>query len=71
MGTDFDNFTDTAHHSFKFLSQEILQNRELLKTLMEKNGFTAYNEEWWHYTFKSDVAFEVLNILFGKLKNRK
>lgn len=67
MGTGFDNFTDTAHHSFKNLPKEILQNRELLKKLMEKYGFVAYNEEWWHYNFKSDTKFEVMDIPVRKL----
>lgn len=67
MGAGFDNFTDTAHHSFKNLPATVLQNRELLRNVMEKNGFTIYNEEWWHYTFKSETKFEVLDIPFKKL----
>ncbi len=66
MGTGFDNFTDSAHHGFKNLPDEVLKNRELLRNVMEKNGFSIYNEEWWHYTFKSDTKFEVLNIPFKK-----
>jgi D-alanyl-D-alanine dipeptidase len=50
MGTDFDNFSDTAHHSFSNLFEDILQNRILLKSTMEKYGFKSYNEEWWHYS---------------------
>lgn len=67
MGTGFDNFTDTAHHDFKNLAPDILNNRNLLKTVMEANGFSAYNEEWWHYTFKTDIKFEVLDLPFKKL----
>lgn len=69
MGTDFDNFTDTAHHSFTKLPDEVLRNRLLLKKLMEKHGFVALETEWWHYTFKSSTAFEVLDIPFKKLLN--
>ena len=39
MGTGFDNFTDSAHHSFTNLPKEILENRNLLKSTMEKYGF--------------------------------
>lgn len=67
MGTGFDNFSDSAHHDFTNLPEQVLLNRELLKTVMEKNGFTLYNEEWWHYTFKSDIKFEVLDIPLKKL----
>jgi len=68
MGTGFDNFSDTAHHSFKNLPEEILQNRILLRSVMEKNGFKALETEWWHYYFNNGNKFEVLDIDFKKLK---
>ena len=67
MGTSFDNFTDTAHHSFKQLPQEVLANRIKLKTLMNQYGFEAWETEWWHYTYKSPAKFDVLDINFRKL----
>lgn len=69
MGTDFDNFSDTAHHSFKNLSQAVLQNRTLLKETMEKHGFKALETEWWHYSWPNDRNYEVLDIDFRKLAN--
>lgn len=68
MGTGFDHFSDTAHHSFTQLPEPVLQNRHLLKTVMERNGFTSYNEEWWHYSFTTSVLFEVLDIPFKRLR---
>ena len=47
MGTGFDNFSDTAHHAFTNLPAAILQNRLLLKNIMEQNGFKALDTEWW------------------------
>lgn len=70
MGTGFDNFTDTAHHNFLGLSEEILQNRLLLKNTMEKYGFKLFETEWWHYSWPNDRKYEVLDIDF-KLLNRK
>ena len=67
MGTGFDNFTDTAHHSFTNLPGEILANRKLLRATMEKNGFKALDTEWWHYSWPNDRNYEVLNIDFKKL----
>ncbi|HMU47572.1 MAG TPA: M15 family metallopeptidase [Chitinophagaceae bacterium] len=69
MGTGFDNFSDTAHHTFTKLPEEILQNRILLKSVMEKYGFKAYNEEWWHYSWPESSMFEILDLDFKKLKN--
>lgn len=68
MGTGFDNFSDTAHQTFTALPKEILQNRDLLKTLMEKNGFKALDTEWWHYSLPNANNFELLDISFKKLK---
>jgi D-alanyl-D-alanine dipeptidase len=67
MGTGFDNFTDTAHQTFKNLPAEILANRALLKTVMEKNGFVALETEWWHF-FWNDTNFELLDIDPKKFK---
>jgi len=67
MGTGFDNFTDTAHQSFKDLPAEILANRSLLKTAMEKYGFIALETEWWHF-FWNNPDFELLDIDPGKFQ---
>ena len=68
MGTGFDNFTDTAHHTFASLKEEVLQNRILLKSTMEKFGFVALESEWWHYFLANGNRFELLDIDFKKLK---
>lgn len=53
MGTDFDFFGKRAYHAYRELPDTILQNRKLLKTTMEENGFSAIRTEWWHYSFKA------------------
>jgi D-alanyl-D-alanine dipeptidase len=68
MGTGFDNFSDTAHHTFTSLPEEVLQNRLLLKNTMEKYGFKAYTEEWWHYAIPNGAKYEILDIAFRKMK---
>ncbi len=68
MGTGFDNFSDTAHHSFQKLSSGIIANRKLLRTVMEKYGFKAFEQEWWHYFLPDGNRYEILDIEFKKLK---
>ena len=68
MGTGFDNFTDTAHHSFTQLSITVLQNRKLLKDVMLKYGFNLLETECWHYYWPNDRNYEVLDLDFKKLK---
>lgn len=68
MGTGFDNFSDTAHHDFSRLPGEVLQNRKLLRTTMEKFGFRALDTEWWHYSWPNDRNYDVLDLRFKDLR---
>ena len=68
MPTGFDNFTDSAHHDFTNLSEEVLKNRKLLKETMEKYGFIAFPTEWWHYSLPDPEKYEVMDLPFGELK---
>ena len=67
MGTGFDNFSDTAHQDFVNLPSEILQNRAILRTTMEKYGFKALPTEWWHFYWNSS-EFEVMDMEAKKFK---
>ncbi|MDE3234659.1 MAG: M15 family metallopeptidase [Bacteroidota bacterium] len=66
MGTGFDNFSDSAHHSFTKFSENILHNRLLLQETMEKYGFKKLDTEWWHYSWPRQ--FSVLNLSFTDLQ---
>ncbi|MEO7210216.1 MAG: M15 family metallopeptidase [Chitinophagaceae bacterium] len=68
MGTGFDNFTDSAHQSFIDFPKDILQNREYLNALMEKYGFTPLETEWWHFTLKTKITFDAMDLSFKALK---
>lgn len=67
MPTGYDNFTQMAHHSYMKLSKEVLANRALLRQTMERHGFLAYDEEWWHYNFAEWGNYELLDISFEQL----
>ena len=68
MPTGFDNFTDTAHHTFMNLSDEVLQNRAILKGVMEFYGFKPLSTEWWHYSLPDPKRYPLLNLPFKKLR---
>ena len=68
MGTGFDNFSDTAHIGFRNLPATILQNRLILQSAMEKQGFKALDTEWWHYYLPNFAEFELLDIDFKQLE---
>jgi D-alanyl-D-alanine dipeptidase len=56
MGTDFDSFDSLAqpdHEGYFYarglLSEEQLDNRKLLRSVMTQAGFTWISKEWWHF----------------------
>jgi len=48
MGTAYDTFSDSAHYANA--SGRVLRYRQLLRRVMESEGFRQYEEEWWHYS---------------------
>ena len=58
MGTPFDNFSRAAHTMNS--RGVILKNRQLLKRVMERQGFVNYEKEWWHYSYtvQNPVRFD-------------
>ncbi len=64
MGTDFDFFGKPAYHDYTDLPQEVLDNRQLLKSVMDEYGFRSVRTEWWHYSYRpvsyplSDMMWE-------------
>lgn len=69
MGTEYDDFSKKAHPTNKNLSSEVLKNRQLLISIMSKNGFSVYPSEWWHFDYKDWADFELLDISFQQLEN--
>ena len=49
MGTPFDTFSEAAHTANA--TGQIAANRQLLKLAMEREGFSNYDQEWWHFSF--------------------
>lgn len=54
MGSSFDFFGEISHHDSVLISEAQLQNRTMLKKVMEKHGFIPYSGEWWHYTLGNE-----------------
>lgn len=71
MPTPYLDFSPKAYHSTTGFSKEVLANRALLRRTMEKHGFLAYNEEWWHYNYAEWGNYELLDISFEQLQALK
>ncbi len=49
MGTPYDTFSEAAHYASA--TGRTLRYRQLLRRVMEEEGFRQYEQEWWHYSF--------------------
>ena len=60
MGTAYDEFSPAAHTANA--EGSIAANRRLLVEAMESEGFTNYDQEWWHFSFEvsTPLRFDVV-----------
>ncbi|MBL7863915.1 MAG: M15 family metallopeptidase [Cyclobacteriaceae bacterium] len=68
MPTPYDSFQKEAWPSTPVKDPVIRKNRELLISVMERNGFKVNESEWWHFDFVGWQAYEVMDIDFEELE---
>lgn len=54
MGSSFDLFDEASHFENNLIISECKKLRLYLREKMEKYGFLAYDDEWWHFTLKDE-----------------
>lgn len=69
MPTEFDSFKKEAWPTTPVKDPAIRKNRDLLISVMERNGFKVNSSEWWHFDFVGYKAYEVMDIEFEELEN--
>ncbi len=71
MPTGFDDFTEVASPNYMDLPDNVLENRELLITVMKKHGFRVYQSEWWHFDFMGWEGFPLMDLSFEELEKKE
>lgn len=64
MPSDYDEFTERASHDYAGGTEEERRNRDLLRKLMEAEGFTVNANEWWHFDYKDWESYAIYDISF-------
>lgn len=54
MGSGFDLLDVLSHQDSPLIPAVYLEHRNYLRSKMQKHGFEAYPEEWWHFTLKNE-----------------
>ena len=67
MPSLYDEMSERAYPTYTGGTDEERKNREILKAAMEKQGFTVYEYEWWHFDYKDWKRYRIGNEPFEKL----
>lgn len=54
MGSAYDFFGEESHPFYKKITKKQQENRLFLRKIMVENGFSPYDNEWWHFTLKNE-----------------
>ena len=68
MPSDYDEFSERAFPDYQGGNAEARAARDLLRRIMEAEGFTVYKAEWWHFDFNGWKEYPILNIPFENLR---
>lgn len=64
MPSGFDEFTERASPNYTGGTKTERSNRDLLRKLMEDEGFTVNANEWWHFDYKNWEDYAIYDISF-------
>ncbi len=67
LTSDYDEFSPRAYSDFPGGTTVERWQRDLLRILMEGEGFTVYPEEWWHFDYHDWKQLPILNLPFDKI----
>jgi D-alanyl-D-alanine dipeptidase len=70
MPTGYDEMTERAHPDYRGGPRKARRLRDLLRRAMEREGFTVYEHEWWHFDYKDWPRYPVLDIPFSAIPKR-
>lgn len=67
MTSAYDEFSPRAAFNYPGGSKKSHENRDLLRTVMEAEGFQVLPHEWWHFDYKGWKNFPLLDYSFDEL----
>jgi D-alanyl-D-alanine dipeptidase len=68
MPSLYDEMSERAYSSYSDGTEEQRERRAILRSAMEKEGFTVLPEEWWHFDYKDWKEYPILNVKFEDIK---
>ena len=67
MPSTYDETTERAYPDFPGGTARERWARDLLRRFMEREGFTVYEFEWWHFDYTGWERWPILNVPFERI----
>lgn len=68
MPSGYDEMSRRAYADYPGGTPKERERRDLLRRAMEKEGFSVYPQEWWHFDYKDWNKYPIMNIRFEDFK---
>jgi D-alanyl-D-alanine dipeptidase len=68
MPSLYDEMSERASPGYASGPLEPRRLRDLLRTAMERQGFTVYESEWWHFDYRDWRDYPILNVPFEAIR---
>ena len=70
MPGEYDEASLRSYPDYKGGPPEARAKRDLLRRVMETEGFTVEPNEWWHFNYKDWTQYPILDISFAEASRR-
>lgn len=64
MPSLYDEMTERAYPDYPGGTPDERARRDLLRAAMEREGFSVFESEWWHFDYRDWRAYPILNLSF-------
>jgi D-alanyl-D-alanine dipeptidase len=70
MPSLYDEMTERSSPTWPGGSAEARRLRDLLRAAMEREGFSVFDSEWWHFDYSGWREYPLLNLPFDRIGRR-
>lgn len=67
MPSLYDEMTERSSPAYAGGSQESRRLRDLLRAAMEREAFSVFESEWWHFDYAGWREYPILNLAFDRI----
>jgi len=67
MPGGYDEMSERSYPTYKGGTPDQCARRDLLRLAMEKQGFTVFPSEWWHFDYRDWHHYAIQNVPFEEI----